>query len=133
MGTLQTAELIQNVDPENLGKRVRNARIAAGLRQRDLAGDEWTAAYVSRIESGQRRPSLQVLTTLAERMGVTAGMLLGASESTETWTVREEIVIIREWTIEASSASEAMRLRHVLEPDISTEDAIDISTVRSER
>lgn len=58
-------------DPVAVGGRLREARHAAGLTQRDLSFDGCTAAYVSRIEAGARVPSLQILHEFAKRLGVT--------------------------------------------------------------
>jgi len=65
-----------------VGRRLREARIAAGLSQRDLAFGDCTAAYISRIEAGARVPSLQLLHELARRLGVSADYLAkgGASD-----------------------------------------------------
>ena len=58
-------------DPVEVGKRLNTARQAAGLSQRELAFPGCSAAYISRIERGERVPSLQVMRELAHRMGVT--------------------------------------------------------------
>ena len=47
-------------DPAAVGRRVFEAREAAGLSQRELAFPGCSAAYISRIERGERVPSLQV-------------------------------------------------------------------------
>lgn len=56
-------------DPIEVGRRVHEARDAAGLSQRELAFPGCSAAYISRIERGARVPSLQVLRELARRTG----------------------------------------------------------------
>ena len=62
-------------DPAAVGARIREARLATGLKQRELTFEGCTAAYLSRVEAGQRIPSLQILTKLAERLGTTAEFL----------------------------------------------------------
>jgi tetratricopeptide (TPR) repeat protein len=62
-------------DPVAVGQRVRQAREAAGLTQRELAFEGCTAAYVSRIEAGARVPSLQILREFGRRLGVSADFL----------------------------------------------------------
>src|SRR5262245_45727465 len=57
-------------DPVSLGARLKEARLAAGLSQRDLAFPGCTAVYICRIERGDRVPSLQVLRQLAQRLAV---------------------------------------------------------------
>src|SRR5262252_3593050 len=56
-------------DPKRVGRRLREARERAGLSQRDLAFPGCTNAYISRIESGNRIPSLQVIHEVARRLG----------------------------------------------------------------
>src|SRR5205823_7977831 len=57
-------------DPVAVGHRLRQAREAAGLTQRELSFEGCTAAYVSRIEAGARVPSLQILHEFGRRLGV---------------------------------------------------------------
>ena len=58
-----------------MGNRIRTARLAAGLKQRELTFEGCTPAYLSRVEAGQRIPSLQILAKLAERLATTAEFL----------------------------------------------------------
>jgi transcriptional regulator with XRE-family HTH domain len=62
-------------DPVAVGKRIFDAREAAGLSQRELAFPGCTAAYISRVERGERVPSLQVLCEIARRTGTSEHML----------------------------------------------------------
>jgi tetratricopeptide (TPR) repeat protein len=62
-------------DPAAVGERLRAARAAAGLSQRQLAFPGCTAAYISRIEAGARIPSYQILREFAKRLGVAAEYL----------------------------------------------------------
>jgi tetratricopeptide (TPR) repeat protein len=57
-------------DPKKFGPRLREARLAAGVSQRQLALAGCTAAYVSRIEAGERQPSLQLIHAFARRLRV---------------------------------------------------------------
>ena len=52
------------------GQRLKEARIAAGLSQRQLAFPGCSAAYISRLEAGQRVASLQLLRRIAAKLGV---------------------------------------------------------------
>lgn len=73
-------EILRTIDPVVLGARVRAARIARGWLQSELADGLLSVAYLSRIETGARRPTLNVLVAVAERLGLTAEeMLYGAS------------------------------------------------------
>jgi transcriptional regulator with XRE-family HTH domain len=70
------ADLLKDIDPIELGQRIRALRIAKGWTQTDLAEGDISVGYVSRIESGQRRPNAAVLDDLASRLGVPADHLL---------------------------------------------------------
>ena len=52
-----------------LGQRIRQARLEAGLSQRQLCGEEITRNMLSQIENGLARPSMGTLTYLAARLG----------------------------------------------------------------
>jgi tetratricopeptide (TPR) repeat protein len=52
-----------------LGDRIRAERRAHGLTQRDLAGEDYSPTFVSKIESGTVSPSLDTLRKLAARLG----------------------------------------------------------------
>jgi len=54
----------------DVGSRLRTARHRAGLTQRQLAGDRYTAAYISALEVGLVRPSWAALTYLSGRLGL---------------------------------------------------------------
>src|SRR5436305_3521370 len=71
-------------DPVAVGQRLRKAREAAGLTQRDLSFEGCTAAYVTRVEAGARVPSLQILHEFARRLDVRPEYLAtGADESND--------------------------------------------------
>ena len=57
-------------DAVSLGRRLREIREAGGLSQRELSFPGCTAAYISRIEKGERVPSLQLIREFAARLGV---------------------------------------------------------------
>ena len=61
--------------PAKVGQRLRAAREAAGLTQADLATHRCSGAYISRIEKGERVPSLQLLRELAGRLGLSEEFL----------------------------------------------------------
>ncbi|WP_428963784.1 helix-turn-helix domain-containing protein [Micromonospora fluostatini] len=52
------------------GQRLRALRVKQGLSQATLAGDGMSTGYLSRLESGARRPTSRVVAHLAERLGV---------------------------------------------------------------
>jgi tetratricopeptide (TPR) repeat protein len=73
---VRDADLLKELDPTELGQRIRAARVAKGWTQTELAGGDISVGYVSRIESGQRRPNGQTLEVLATRLGLPTEHLL---------------------------------------------------------
>ena len=67
-----------------IGARIREARHRAGLTQQQLAGDRYTKAYVSALETGIARPSMVALSYLSERLGFAPSHFL--DEQTPAWT-----------------------------------------------
>lgn len=67
-------------DQVALGRRLRQTREAAGLSQRELSFPGCTAAYISRIEKGERVPSLQLIREFAARLGVTEDFIAHGDE-----------------------------------------------------
>jgi len=58
------------------GPRLRRLRHTRSLTQKDLAGSEYSDAYISALEAGRRRPSGEAVTYLAGRLGVEPEELL---------------------------------------------------------
>jgi tetratricopeptide (TPR) repeat protein len=67
-----------------IGQRIREARRRAGLTQQQLAGERYTKAYVSALETGIARPSMVALSYLSERLGLPASHFI--DEAHPTWT-----------------------------------------------
>ena len=58
-----------------LGKRLAAARVEAGISQRKLAGPGVSAAYISRIEAGDRAPSVTAIRQMAGKLNIGVGYL----------------------------------------------------------
>ena len=67
-----------------VGERIRVARRQAGMTQAQLAGDRYTKAYISALETGITRPSMVALNYVADRLGLPASHFLG--DTHPTWT-----------------------------------------------
>jgi tetratricopeptide (TPR) repeat protein len=102
------AAQLKAVDPAELGGRVRAARVARGLTQTALGHPEASAAYVSRIESGQRRPGPELLETFASRLGVPVSRLLDQSATLDPDEVRLQLNYA-ELALESGEVEEAER------------------------
>ncbi len=82
------AELLAQTDREALGGRLRSARQALGLTQGEVAADVMSVAFLSRIESGHRRPTAPALQALAQRLEVSVEHLLGEPDAREVDEIR---------------------------------------------
>jgi len=83
-------------DPVKAGERLRAARQAAGLSQRQLAFYGCGNAYISRIEAGLRVPSLQVIHEFARRLHVSPEYLATGEEprdDAETPLLQAEVAL----------------------------------------
>lgn len=74
--TPEIAGRLCDIDLNVLGERIRNARVAKGLTQEQVGAGLASTAYISRIESGQRRPDGRLLARIAERLDTTLEQLL---------------------------------------------------------
>ncbi|WP_457191265.1 helix-turn-helix domain-containing protein [Nocardioides sp. P5_E3] len=82
------AELLAQADQHELGRRLRSIRVSRGLTQGDVVGDTLSVAYLSRLETGARRPTVKALTVLAARLDVTIDSLLAADPQQDPDEVR---------------------------------------------
>jgi transcriptional regulator with XRE-family HTH domain len=70
-------------DPREVGRRLKEARERAGLSQRQLSFPGCSPAYISRIEAGDRIPSLQLLREMGRRLSVSEDYLATGTERGE--------------------------------------------------
>ncbi len=68
--------MVTTLSARVLGQRIRQMRTRRGLTQQDLAGEDYSKSYISAIEQGKTRPSLEALQRIASRLEMPAGMLL---------------------------------------------------------
>jgi tetratricopeptide (TPR) repeat protein len=88
-----------------IGLRIREARHKLGMTQQQLAGDRYTKAYVSALETGIARPSMVALSYLSDRLGLPASHFLDQEHG--AWTRLE--VDMRLAAGEWSAAAEGYR------------------------
>jgi len=61
----------------SVGRSVRVARVAAGIKQKDLADRlDVSPNYLSLVENDKREPSISFLRNLANEMAIPLGLLL---------------------------------------------------------
>jgi tetratricopeptide (TPR) repeat protein len=86
----------QHVDnPTAVGTRLRLARERVGLSQRELSFEGCSYAYISRIESGQRTPSMQLLQEFGRRLGVSPRYLATGADAPDAVDVLDEADLAR--------------------------------------
>lgn len=65
-----------------LGQRIKERRQALGITQQNLATDtQITIQHMSAIEQGKRNPSLNLLTLLSEKLGISLDYLILGKEA----------------------------------------------------
>lgn len=97
-----------------LGQRIREARRARGMTQRELAASTHSISFISMIEHDRVRPSLTTLRLLAERVGRPLSQLLdGGPAGTRDLQVRQAEALLRQHrfteALEAFSAAGRIR------------------------
>lgn len=78
------------MNSEELGKRIKEARLAKKMTQSELVGTFITRNMLSRIESGNACPSVKTLEYLAQRLDLPAGSLISDETPDTTETERSD-------------------------------------------
>jgi tetratricopeptide (TPR) repeat protein len=76
-----------------LGERLRSLRVALGLTQGQLAGDRFSKEYISQIERGKTKPTVETIEWLAARLGVDSSFLRSGVSADER--ARAETILAR--------------------------------------
>jgi len=103
-----------------LGQRIKEARLAAGLSQRQLCGDTITRNMLSRIEHGTVRPSMTTLQFLAARLGKPMSYFL--DESTVTSPNLQVMMHARQCYRQGDPAGALAKLEDYKGPDETFDD-----------
>ncbi len=111
--------------PTTLGQRVRQARIACGLTQSELADSRFSKQYVSQIERDQLRPTEATLKWIAERLGVDTQFLATGVDGRELERV-ESLIARGEAALEAHDYAEAITLLAGVTESVPAESAPDL-------
>ena len=78
----------------SFGKKLREAREAIGLSQKDLATKIGSVhTVIGRYERDEMKPSIDVVKRLAEELGTTVGYLLG--EAKESQLLKDPVMLQR--------------------------------------
>ena len=97
--------------PAAVGERLKAARERVGLSQRQLSFPGCSPAYISRIESGDRIPSLQLLRELGRRLNVTEDFLATGADGPfeHSALLTEAEVLLRLNELEAAGSNTPRR------------------------
>jgi len=90
-----------------LGEKLRQARMEAGLSQRQLCGEEITRNMLSLIENGSAKPSMKTLQYLASRLGKTVSYFL---EETAVLSPNQDVIVSARQLFDAGNYPEAQRI-----------------------
>ncbi len=111
--------------PATLGQRVRQARVARGLTQSELADSRFSKQYVSQIERDQLRPTEDTLRWLADRLEVDPQFLATGVDGRELERV-DSIVARGEAALEARDYAEAITVLAGVTESLPAEAASDL-------
>ena len=74
---------------ETLGQRIRRARLERGLTLAQVAGEDFSRAFLNQVEMGRSQPSTRVLRVIATRLGEPLDYLVEGS------LIERELVVER--------------------------------------
>lgn len=90
-----------------LGEKLRQARLEAGLSQRQLCGEEITRNMLSLIENGSAKPSMKTLQYLAARLGKSVSYFL---EETAVLSPNQAVMVSARQLFDTGNFTEAAQL-----------------------
>jgi tetratricopeptide (TPR) repeat protein len=106
---LEAVNKLAKVDPGVLGGRIRDLRRSRSMTQAQLAGGEVTVGYISRIETGQRRPDVRLIELFARQLETTPEFLITGITPEREDSERLTIAAIT-WALEEGDAGRAQEL-----------------------
>lgn len=117
--------MTDQLELDTIAKRVYSLRSDKKLTQKDLSGPRISAAYISRIERGERIPTVRVLRHLAALLGTTVEYLETGKKAVVTVMLEEYEPFFEEVGIEPdvlthadiSQLGEYTRKAFKLDPD----------------
>lgn len=86
---------VQRRNAQRIGSRIRDIRLRRGMTQSDVAGERFTKAYISALETAAALPSMTSLQFIAERLGVSPDYFLSTDAEGEIVALPAIITTIR--------------------------------------
>jgi transcriptional regulator with XRE-family HTH domain len=92
------SHVVEEVSSGRLGERIRALRRERGLTLEDLSGRSGVSrAMISKLERGEKNPTLVVAAKVAEGLGVSLSQLVGVEERREVVVVpKERRMVVRD-------------------------------------
>jgi len=95
---------------QQIGERIRKARLESGLSQAQLGVPHFTRAYVSAIELGKVRPAMKSLEFMADKLGKPATYFLEDAEADRRRGEQAAVVARSSQLISEGKGAEAVEL-----------------------
>lgn len=107
------------VETETVGQRLWRLRDERGLSLTELSGPGISPGFISRIENGDRFPSVKALRKLAPKLGVSAEYLETGEDVVAPWMPRRDAVKLLVWlrSLEDSLPETCAALAKVVTPE----------------
>lgn len=87
------------LDYKLIGRRIRERRLLANYSQEQLAWEaELSATYISYIENGTKKPSLESLVSICNVLGITLDSLLTGNQIHSNYDYQTDIAMIMKGT-----------------------------------
>ena len=87
------------LDYKLIGRRIRERRLLANYSQEQLAWEaELSATYISYIEKGTKKPSLESLVSICNVLGITLDSLLTGNQIHSNYDYQTDIAMIMKGT-----------------------------------
>jgi transcriptional regulator with XRE-family HTH domain len=83
------------VSEESLGQRIRRARLQRGLTLAQVAGEDFSRAFLNQVEMGRSQPSTRVLRVIASRLGEPLDYLLGGQQQEQELALERARLALR--------------------------------------
>lgn len=122
----------RKIDAAAVGGRIKEARLRAGLSQRKLSFEGCSAAYVSRLEAGDRTPSGHLLVELARRLSTTPEWLQDGVPESEQPTMQQTAAVFEAAKVYVLSmrGEEAAKVKVVDVPELLEELRLAVVSVQ---
>jgi tetratricopeptide (TPR) repeat protein len=115
---------------QQIGERIRKARLDSGLSQAQLGAPHFTRAYVSAIELGKVRPAMKSLEFLADKLGKPASYFLEDADAERRHKEREFEIRSAEALLSRQTAAQAIeRAQPLLESSSSPSERVRIHLI----